>query len=138
MYKRNNLTDFQKHLIVFLNKDMGLEPGEIKKDARLLRSDGKMMQTRTVKYWLDRYNLTGDTNSIKPTGRKRCLDVVNESKLMKYIEDNNEMFYSEVKATTGLSCTARTINNYALRNKISKIAFKCFYCKLIDYILFHI
>lgn len=115
-----NITEKQKNLIEFLYTENGLSAEEIRNHHRLRREDGSKILKKTVIYWLERFKKTGEMNTMKRSGRPRVFDEEKEKKLIEYISTNSKKNYQMVKRTEGLMCTRRTINNYALRNGISK------------------
>ena len=115
-----NITQKQKFLIEFLHTENGLNAEEIRNHDLLRREDGSRILKKTVIYWLDRFKKTGEMNTMKRSGRPRVFDEEKEKNLIEYISTNSKKNYQIVKRTQSLMCTRRTINNYALRNGISK------------------
>ena len=73
---------------------------------------------------------TGDTKRAKKTGRTRKLNKKQEEKLIKFIEENPKIDYLTIASQmrkTGIAfdsmISARTVNDYALRNKIRMFDF---------------
>lgn len=83
--KRTNLTEYQKHLIVFLHEELHMDIDDIRDHDRLSKcflfyksetafvlilfllfnfskgtEDGKKILKKTVCYWINRYKETGD------------------------------------------------------------------------------
>lgn len=115
-----NITLKQKFLIEFLHTQNGLNAEEIRNHPDLKREDGSRILKKTVQYWLDRFKKTGEMKQLKRSGRPRVFDEEKEKQLIEYISTNSKKNYQHVKRNKGLACTRRTINNYALRNGISK------------------
>ena len=113
------LTDEQRWLIKYLHKK-GKSPLEIRQENDLRRQDNSLISLQTVNYWINRFKETGDVKPAPKPGRKRILNKNEETKLVRYIKDHSKMDYNQVKKKKKLPCHRRTVNNYALRNKISK------------------
>jgi transposase len=122
MIKRqyNKLSVEQKGIIKFLNLK-GLTAEQICKEEQLKRNDGSPILKETVNYWIKRINDTGNVNEKPKSGRRRILNAQQESKLIDFIQKNNDMDYKTIKAKTNFRGSTRSINNYALRKKISKL-----------------
>lgn len=115
---RPNLSDEIKYYIKFMHKFMKWSPEVIFKHPSL--SSSNKIQKRTVQYWIKRIDETDGIERIKQKGAKRILSANQEKDLVKYIDSNNQKSYNQVKIDTRIDCTPRTVNNYALRNGISK------------------
>lgn len=116
--RRANITDRQKYLIEFLHTENGLSAEEIRQHKSLIRADGTKILLKTVKYWLDRLKKTGEMKTLHRSGRPRFLDEEKERELINYIDNNSKKNYHVIKRNIHLTCTRRTVNNYALRNGI--------------------
>ena len=121
--KRPNLTEYQRNIIRFCHSN-GKTVDEIRSLKELARLDGSKPQKRTVTQWIARLTGTGDVQPKKMTGRARKLNRVNEAKVVEYIDRNPKVDYSRVAARFTkkfkFDCDRRMINQYALRNGISK------------------
>lgn len=118
----NRLSEYQKFVIQRLMKE-GKNADQIRCDSDLMREDGTKIQKRTVQIWMQRFNETGSMKAKKNTGRKRILNPAQEQRLVNFIEENNKLSYSEIVSKTNFSGTRKSLNNYALRNKISKLIY---------------
>lgn len=116
--KRANLTDYQKHLIVFLHDELHMDIDEIREHDKLRTEDGKRILKKTICYWVNRFRETGDLKVKHRSGRPRLLNENKEKRLIKFIENNCSKDYSVVKDKLKLKMSRRTVNNYALRNQI--------------------
>lgn len=117
----NRLTDYQKSVIQYLVSN-GVTINEILKDEALKRSDGSPILKKTVQFWIRRFDSDGHMNSKKSSGRPRLLKKPEKEKeLIDYIKNHNKMIYREVKIKTKFKGHVRTLNHYALRNKISML-----------------
>jgi len=116
--RRANITDRQKYLIEFLHTENGLSAEEIRQHHSLIRADGTKILLKTVKYWLERFKKTGEMKTKHRSGRPRFLDDGKEKELIEYIDQNTKKNYHDIKRNIHLTCTRRTVNNYALRNGI--------------------
>lgn len=118
--RRANITERQKYLMEFLHTENGLTAEEIRQHKSLIRADGTKILLKTVKYWLERLKKTGEMKTMHRSGRPRFLDDNREKELISYIDNNSKKNYHVIKRNIHLTCTRRTVNNYALRNGISK------------------
>ena len=128
-HSKSNLTEYQRHVIRFSSSN-GKTVNEIRDLPELRRSNGSKPQKRTIQYWIQRLNETGDTKRAKKTGRTRKLNKKQEEKLIKFIEENPKIDYLTIASQmrkTGIAfdsmISARTVNDYALRNKIRMFDF---------------
>lgn len=113
---RPNLSDEKRTYIKFMYVHLKWDADQIRKHPSVAP-----IQKRTVVYWIERIEQTGSVDRIKQKGAKRILNRNQESELVKYVERNNQKSYAQVKIDTKINCTPRTVNNYALRNGISKL-----------------
>lgn len=120
--KRPNLSVEQRLCIKILFRDFNKSAEEIREHQSLKLSNDELPQLRTIKYWIDRFEKTGDVLPKPLPGRPRIFDSQKEKELIEYIKENNKLFYSVVRSNTNLNlvCSTRTINTYALRNNIRK------------------
>lgn len=119
MFKRPNLTEEQKYLIIFLNNENGLCPEEIAKRDELKNPiTGKPIQIRTVRYWIKRYQETGSINVKDRIGRPRILTSKVEKEVIKGVKSNSMESYKFINEKLKLDMNVRTLNDYGLRNGI--------------------
>ena len=112
------LTEYQRSVIRFLHAS-GRSAKEITAEEDLRRANGDLISIKVVKYWTKRFDSTGDVKTKPRSGRPKVLSARKESSLINYIHSHNKMVYNEVRRKKRLwKVTRRTINNYALRNKI--------------------
>lgn len=116
--KRPNLSEEKRYFIKFMYKYLKWDAEEIYKHPSL-NELGCKMQKRTVLYWMQRIDTSGSVERIKQKGAKRILNMDEEKQLIDYVIKNNKKSYLEVKIDNKMNCTARTLNNYALKNGIS-------------------
>ena len=120
MNRRNNtpLSEYQRGIIKFLHRK-GKSPKEIAEEEDRRREDGTPINVRTVRYWIQRVESTGQVAVKKRTGRPKALTAEQERKLIDYIKKNEKASYSKAKRKRRLTwVTRKTVNNYALRHKI--------------------
>ena len=115
----NRLTEYQKSVIQYMTTQ-GKSVDQIVNDDQLKRADNSKILKKTVVHWVERFKRAGNMEVKKRSGRPRMLNVNQEDRLVNFIKNNDKMPYSRVKAKTKFSGTPRSINNYALRNKLSK------------------
>lgn len=125
--KNKPLTDVQKGVILSGFKKK-LSPEQLINDAVLKRSDGSKILKQTVEYWYKRIRETGTIEIKKRSGRPRKLNEEKEKKLCDFVLKNNRLSYREVKIKTNAPCSIRTVNDYCLKNKISKFFSFFFIC----------
>ena len=121
--KYNRLSEEQRYWICFLHSENNLKPEEIRRHEKLLKPDGKLHEIKTIKLWLNRYEQTGSVKPKPKTGRPKLLNLEQEENLVDFIKSHGKLRYPEVKSALKSDLKRRTINNYALRNKISKCSF---------------
>ena len=113
------LTDYQRSVIKHLLLD-GKSLEEIQQKSDLQRPDGSPILLSTLKYWAKRLAATGDVKVKRRLGRPKLLNQLQEKNLVHYIKSHSGSNYSEVKQNTQFQGHRRTLNNYALKNKIRK------------------
>ena len=117
---RPNLTEYQRNVIRFCSTN-GQTADQIRALPELAKADGSKPQKQTIDYWITRLNQTGDVQLKKNGGRPRKLNPTREARLVQWIERHPKVDYSTVATKFARwKCKPRTINEYALRNKISK------------------
>lgn len=122
--KRAKLSDYQRWMIVVLYKECGVDTDKLRYHPKLLRSDGRPRPKAQIQLIIDRFEETGEVKDRKRTGRRRILKKRQEAKLTQCVLRNRKKFYHAILAKwikKGYrSMTRRSLNNYALRNKISR------------------
>lgn len=113
------LSNAQKTIIHYLYK-AGKTSDEIRLDPQLKKLNGDLIAKCTINYWIKRIDATNNTLTEKRPGRPRLLNKNQENQLVEYVKDHPKMVYREVKNKKKLNCSRQTVNNYLLRNKISK------------------
>lgn len=113
------LTDYQRSVIKHLLLD-GKSPQEIQQKTDLQRADQTPILLSTVKYWAKRLAQTGDVQVKRRRGRPKLLNQVQEEKMVDYIKRHSRLNYPQVMQKTGFEGHRRTLNKYALKNKIRK------------------
>lgn len=114
---QHNLTEDQRNKIKFFRTEYQLTASEIRK--KLIKPNGKLYQLKVIKKWVERCDKTGDCKLMSKSGRPRKLDEDQEKNLISSIRDNCKARggYSTIRRRSALfSMTARTVNNYGLRN----------------------
>ena len=120
MKNRIHLTKEQRLFIKFLHQEDGLSPERIREHQKLLKPDGSPYQLKVIKFWINRIDESDGVEYKRKTGRPRKLTQEQEDELIKFIEDNGRLTYRKVKYKKQLPIKTRTVNDYALRHKISK------------------
>ena len=92
------LSDYQRSIIRFCH-EIGWSVDRIRDLDQLKRQDDSKIQARTVKFWIQRFEKTGGTETIKRSGRPRKLTESQEQKLIKAIEARPKACYSKMGLT---------------------------------------
>lgn len=74
-----------------------------------------------IKIMIERFEDENDPCTRRPgTGKKRKLSYDEENELVELLHANPEKSYQEIQNIMGTSCSRHVLNNYGLKNKISK------------------
>ena len=82
---------------------------------------------QVIKHWVDRVDVTGGCETAKRSGRPRSLDDEQEQKVVKTIRKycKDRSGYTTIRRKSELfNVTARTINNYGLKNGFRELKFE--------------
>lgn len=117
---RSKLDEYQRWMIVILNSEMGVTPDVLRYHPKLLKADGQPLPKKQIQTVIERYQGTGSVNERKRSGRPRILSKRQEYQLIHYVKSHRKMSYRNVLYRKKYQMHRRTLNDYTLRNKISK------------------
>lgn len=98
---------------------------EIQMHDSLRDSNGKSPRIDTIRYWIKRIEETGSVEKIPKSGRPKLLNSQQESKLVSLVKKHPKKRYNKIRSLyltkERVLLKRRTLNNYCLKNRISKI-----------------
>ena len=128
--RREKLSTYQRWMIIILHNELGVNADTLRHHPTLLRSNETPRSKKQIQLVIERFKETGSINERVRSGRKRLLDEKNERSLIRYIKRHRMMFYRSIlhRRKYNFNITRRTINRYALRNKISESSLHVHLC----------
>lgn len=102
-----------------------MDAKEIQKHQSLKDNNGKSPRLDTIHYWIKRIKETGDVKTLPKSGRPKLLDSKQELELIDLVKKHPKKRYNKIRSLylskKQILLKRRTLNDYCLRNKISKI-----------------